>query len=55
MERFDDLLASYGDGTLDAEGRAELGSLIETDPDCLEAFLDAVRDLRIRRLELQRA
>jgi hypothetical protein len=55
MDRFDELLSNYGDGTLDAEGRAELGTLIDIDPDCLEAFLDAVSDLRIRRLELQRS
>jgi len=55
MNRFDELLSSYLEGSLDADGRAELGSLIEADPDCLEAFLDAVRQLRIRRLELQRA
>ncbi len=55
MDRFDELLLGYVDGTLGAVGRAELGSLIEADPDCLEAFLAAVSDLRIRRLELERA
>jgi len=55
MDRFDELLSKYLDGSLDAEDRRELGSRIEADPDCLEAFLDAVSELRIRRLELQRA
>jgi anti-sigma factor RsiW len=54
MDRFDELLSDYVHGSLDADGRVELGSLIETDPACLEAFLDAVSELRIRRLELQR-
>ena len=55
MNRFDELLSGYLDGSLDAGGRSELGSLIESDPDCLEAFLEAVSERRIRRLELQRA
>jgi hypothetical protein len=54
MNRFDDLLTDYLDGGLDADGRAELGSLIESDAECLEAFLDAVSRQRIRRMELQR-
>lgn len=55
MDRFDELLTDYLDGCLEAEGRAELGSLIDSDSGCLEAFLDAVSRQRIRRMELERA
>jgi hypothetical protein len=54
VDRFQELLAHYQDGCLDAAGRAELGWWIEVDPACLEAFIDLVSDLRIRRLSLQR-
>ena len=54
MDRFEELLNDYRAGALDAEGRAELAALIESDPDCLEAFIDAVSEQRIRRLALQR-
>lgn len=54
MDRFEELLADYRDGVLDAQGRAELGALIEFDSACLEAFIDLVSDQRIRRLTLQR-
>jgi hypothetical protein len=54
VDRFHELLAHYRDGRLDAAGRAELGWWIEVDPACLEAFIDLVSDLRIRRLSLQR-
>lgn len=51
MDRFEELLADYIDGTLDARSRAELAALVDSDPDCLEAFIDVVSDLRIRRLQ----
>lgn len=54
MDRFEELLLRYQAGLLDAEGRDELGDLIEADPACLEAFVDVVSEQRIRRLALQR-
>jgi len=54
MDRFGELLAEYRDGRLDAAGRAELGCWIDLDPACLEAFIELVSELRIRRLALQR-
>ncbi|MBV8880140.1 MAG: hypothetical protein JO332_09270 [Planctomycetaceae bacterium] len=51
MDRFEELLSDYQDGRLDPEGRRELGLLIDRDPVRLEAFLDAVREQRILRLE----
>jgi hypothetical protein len=53
MERFNQLLSLYEDEALDPAGRAELAACIDADPYCLEAFLDAVSEQRIRRLELQ--
>jgi anti-sigma factor RsiW len=51
MDRFDDLLNDYLDGTLDARGRAELAALVDADPDCLDAFVEVVSEQRIRRLQ----
>ncbi len=51
MDRFEELLADYALGTLDARGRAELAALVDSDPDCLDAFIDLVSDLRIRALQ----
>ena len=52
MDRFGELLADYREGALDAEGRAELALYVDSDQDCLEAFVDAVSEMRIRRLAL---
>lgn len=51
MDRFEQLLEDYADGTLDARGRAELALMVDSDPGCLEAFIDVVSNLRIRRLQ----
>jgi anti-sigma factor RsiW len=51
MNRFDELLMLYADGRLDARGRAELAALVDSDPDCLEAFIAVVSELRIQRLQ----
>jgi len=54
MDRFKDLLLEYREGCLDSEGRAELAVYLDSNPDCLDAFVELVSQLRIRRLELQR-
>jgi hypothetical protein len=54
MNRFDELLALYIEGRLDARGRAELAALVDADPDCLDLFVEVVSEQRIRRLALQR-
>jgi len=54
MDRFDELLADYRDGVLDAQGRAELALYVDRDPDCRDAFVDVVSEVRIRRLALER-
>jgi len=52
VDRFEDLLSEYLDGTLDAAGRAELASLIDADPARREAFVDMVREHRVLSAEL---
>lgn len=54
MTRFLELLFAYREGCLDPEGRGELAVYLDGDPDCLDAFVDVVSELRIRRLELER-
>jgi len=54
MLRFEELLAAYTLGCLDADGRAELADYVDSVPECLDAFVDVVSELRIRRLELAR-
>jgi hypothetical protein len=54
MDRFKELLFEYREGCLGSDGRAELAVYVDGDPDCLDAFVDAVSELRILRLELQR-
>jgi hypothetical protein len=54
MDRFDELLANYRDGLLDADGRAELALYVDIDPDCRDAFVAAMSEQRIRRLALER-
>jgi hypothetical protein len=55
MDRFDELLADFRDGLLDADGRAELALHVDRDPDCRDAFVELVSEQRIRRMTLQRA
>jgi len=55
VDRFDDLVSEYLDGTLGAEGRAELESLIDADPARRDAFVELVREHRILSVELKPA
>lgn len=55
MDRFDELVSEYLDGSLDAAGRAELESLIDSDPARRDAFVDLVREHRILSVELKPA
>jgi len=52
VERFDELLSEYLDGTLDAAGRAELASLVEADPARRDEFVSLLREHRILSQEL---
>jgi hypothetical protein len=54
MDRFYELLSLFEDEALDADGRTELAYYVDASPACLEAFLEAVSDQRIRRLALAR-
>ena len=53
MCRFEDLLSRYEEGGLSARERAELAEYVDRDPDCRDAFLEAVSEQRIRRIALQ--
>ena len=53
MDRFDELLSEYLDGTLDAAGRAELASLIDADPGRRDTFVALVREHRLLAAELR--
>jgi hypothetical protein len=53
MDRFMELLTLYQDEALDVDGRTELAGYLDEEPVCLEIFLDAVSEQRIRRLALQ--
>jgi hypothetical protein len=52
VDRFEELLSEYLDGSLEAAGRDELASLIDADPARREAFVDLVRQHRILHAEL---
>lgn len=51
MDRFDELLSEYLDGTLDAAGRAELASIVEADSARRAELVDLVRVGRILAAE----
>jgi hypothetical protein len=52
MDRFEELLSDYLDGTLDAAGRAELASMVDADPARRETFVTMVREHRLLAAEL---
>jgi anti-sigma factor RsiW len=52
VDRYDELLSEYLDGTLDAAGRDELASLIDADPARRETFVSMVREHRLLATEL---
>jgi len=52
MDRFDDLVSDYLDGSLDAVGQEELTRLLQADPERLREFVDFVRANGILRVEL---
>jgi hypothetical protein len=52
MDRFEELLSEYLDGTLDAAGRDELASMIDADPARRETFVAMIREHRLLANEL---
>jgi hypothetical protein len=52
VDRFDELLSDYLDGALDAAGRDELASLIDSDSARRETFVSMVREHRLLVAEL---
>jgi hypothetical protein len=53
VDRFDELLSEYLDGSLDAAGRAELASMIDADPARRELFVAMVREHGLLASELR--
>src|SRR5579883_3044994 len=52
MDRFEELLSEYLDGTLDAPGRDELASMIDADPARHDTFVTMLREHRLLANEL---
>jgi len=52
VDRFDELLSEYLDGSLDPAGRAELASIVDSDPARRGELVDLVRESRILSAEL---
>jgi hypothetical protein len=52
MDRYEELLSEYLDGSLDAAGKTELAALVESDPERLRELVDLVREGRILSAEL---
>ena len=52
MDRFEELVSEYLDGSLDPEGKAELAALLEADPARRNELVDLLRESRILSAEL---
>jgi hypothetical protein len=52
VDKFEELLSDYLDGTLDAQGKQELARMVEADPERLRELVDLVRENSILQAEL---